>query len=300
MVFVRPIQLMISGAQRSGTTSLLHYLDQHPGICRSHVDNEIPYFIDDRLYEEDYEKIFKQYFNSDCLESDVILAKSINIMYQPAAIRRLVRHNPDVQIIIILRNPVDRAYSGYWYARRRGLEREKTFEKALDAWPRQYKTDKIRLQECAHLDRSLYVKHLKNLFTYFKKEQVHIYLFEDILSNAVYVCQKIFSLFKELDPVFTPVVNHAYNKSKILPVFYTLALLTNSRQAFPRLKKAGHLLLGEKLGRKIARIIRKKNIRRFDPPPMDKKLREHLLLYFKPHNDKLSDMIGRDLNHWNK
>ena len=199
------IQLMIAGAQKAATSSLLRYLAEHPSIC-SHWQEEINFFIKDSEYFRGESYAFSRYFPCNQQSDEVIAAKSVEIMYSVKAMERLQIHNPNIQLVLILRHPVERAYSAYWFARRVGWEDISTFENALWANHAHSTGDWLAKENRAYLDRSLYMKHLRRLLTFFDKEQIHILLLEDIKDDAVRVCRRFYSLVG-VEATVMPVVN---------------------------------------------------------------------------------------------
>ena len=110
---------IICGTQRGGTTTLYHYLKEHPQICMSEK-KEVHYF--DLNYHKSlqwYESHFK-----DCQNKKVktIGEASPFYMYLREVPERIDETLPDVKLIFILRNPVDRAYSHYWHEVKLGVE----------------------------------------------------------------------------------------------------------------------------------------------------------------------------------
>jgi len=127
------IRIMIVGAAKAGTSSLLHYLAQHPQIyTHTHTRPEMTYFTNEEEFQAGYEAAYRKYFGKDVPEQKVLLAKDALLMTRQAGLQRLHDHNPYVFVVVILRNPVERAYSGYWFNYRHGWEKA-GFEEALVA-----------------------------------------------------------------------------------------------------------------------------------------------------------------------
>ncbi|NJN27489.1 MAG: sulfotransferase domain-containing protein [Cyclobacteriaceae bacterium] len=162
------IEIAIIGTQKSGTSSLNKYLALHPEFV-THSSLEFPYFVNDELYHKGYEHAMGEYFDNSELNSKIII-KSVGIIYDEEALRRLKDHNPDVKIIITLRHPVDRAYSAYWYACRYGWEKEPSFEKSL--WQKSQQENWIGNRFCDYINRSEYSKHIKTVYDHFPERQV--------------------------------------------------------------------------------------------------------------------------------
>ena len=116
---------LIIGAQRCGTTSLYNYLIQHPQIVPS-SKKEVHFFdLNFHLGQSWYEKHFPEV-------SDNILTGEASPYYifHPLCPKRIFDYDPSVKLIVILRNPIDRAYSHYRHIVRLGHEPLK-FEDAL-------------------------------------------------------------------------------------------------------------------------------------------------------------------------
>lgn len=72
----RIINVMIAGAQKSGTTSLADYLAQHSQIT-THKQLEMTFFVNDEEYQRGYQSIFNNYFSSDSTNVGVVMGKSV-------------------------------------------------------------------------------------------------------------------------------------------------------------------------------------------------------------------------------
>ena len=122
------LDLMIAGAQKSGTSSLLSWLGTHPRIL-AQKRPEMTWFTDDDGPAGGFSDEF--YFDANpgnCLR----LGKLAGLMYSDQGLDRLVAHSPEVATIVVLRDPVERAYASFWFARRRGREALDDFEQAVE------------------------------------------------------------------------------------------------------------------------------------------------------------------------
>jgi len=165
---------IIVGAPKCGTTALVSYLSQHPDIYMPKT--EVKY------YNYNYDNGIMWY--SDHFESGYINGeKTASYFYNTEALLRIKKDNPDCKLILLLRNPIDRAYSYYWMARYAMREDYllKTFDEVLD------------LETKEVLEYGLYVKYLKNLYKIFSKDQIKIVLFEDYIKNPVKEINNVFS-----------------------------------------------------------------------------------------------------------
>lgn len=177
---------IIIGAQRSGTTSLFNYLGQHPEIYQS-FPKETHYF------SNHYQKGVGWYRSHFPLKVHKVIAESylkrkfiageatpyyISHPLAPGRVHNLV---PNVKLIVLLRNPVDRAYSHYHHQVKLGME-PLTFEEAIDAEEErisgeverikrdvQYRS--FNLQNYSYLYRGVYIHQVRTWLEYFDREQ---------------------------------------------------------------------------------------------------------------------------------
>lgn len=130
---------LVIGTQRGGTTSLYKYLVMLPAAGRA-LTKELRFF--DLNYErgpEWYRSRFPSERSRRALKRrsglDLVVGEaSPDYLFHPHAPRRAAALLPSARLVVLLRNPVDRAYSHYWHQRSRGHE-ELSFEQALDREP---------------------------------------------------------------------------------------------------------------------------------------------------------------------
>ena len=115
------VNTLIIGAGRSGTTTLYEYLKNHKDICFSSL-KEIHYFTFQDLYErgDTYLNSFFQHKKSE----NILVTADTYSMIDKEAPKRILAYNPRMKFIVILRDPVERAYSNFQYARNYGYEKE--------------------------------------------------------------------------------------------------------------------------------------------------------------------------------
>ncbi len=174
------------GAPKSATTTLYEILKQHPEIGVSSFKE--PHFFDNNLnYSADLRLYSKSYFSE--LSSKRLIGEFTPTYFShkecPRRIKQTLGNN--LKFIIILRNPVDRAYSHYLHTKRDMFE-ELPFLQALSL-------ERERLNSClsednntsylkyAYIETGLYYKHLKNYLDYFHRDQFHIMIFEEFIHN---------------------------------------------------------------------------------------------------------------------
>ena len=285
------IDMLIAGAQKTGTSSLARYLGQHPDV-EMHPSREFPYFVDDELYQLPFDKVFRDFYQVRHDPGKFICAKSVGVLDQPGVISRVYKHNPDMKLVVLLRDPVDRAYSAYWYARRMGFEDAPSFEEAIRRNDR-IGTGSIYQRHCAYLQRGFYFDHLQKVFEFFPSDHLLIYLVEDLKSRVAEVCR---DLYKALgaDPSFSPDYSVRYNVSAESRSDTLSMLMTDTS----RLKSCLRLLLPKKVRQKLKGTLRQLNERPFSPPEMLPETERFLREYFSEPNLKLEELLQRDLARW--
>lgn len=286
----RPLDLMIGGAQKAATSSLKAYLGQHPQVC-THAEREFTCFINDELHRRGYEAIYPDFFPPAGPEQR-LLAKSVGVMHLPEAADRLHAHNPDMTVLFLLRHPVDRAYSAYWFARRKGWEPADTFEAALDAGPERFAGDWVRQRNCAYLERSAYVEPIRRFRDRFGEERVMVFLLDDLKRDAAAVCRSVFEAMG-VDPSFEPDL-HARRNAAAEAYSPQVARMLASRNPLKRALR--RVLPG--VAPRLKKAVQRFNERSFEPPPMAPETRARLIEHFRAHNDELAALLGRDLEHW--
>ena len=197
---------IIIGAQRCGTTSLYDYLSHHPQIIPSPV-KELFYFDDYYTRPiEWYKSFFPTKKEQEKLEKDLVASvitgeASPSYFFHPYAAKRIKETLPQIKLILVLRDPIERAYSHYNHIKR--LNREPlSFEEAIEkeqeritpdieklAKDEFYKADQRR--DYSYLTRGYYAKQLKEWFKHFPKEQLLIVQSEEFYKNTPKVYNEI-------------------------------------------------------------------------------------------------------------
>jgi hypothetical protein len=293
----RQIDLMIVGAQKAGTTSLLRYLSQHPQIY-VHPYEEMVFFRKDVMYEKGYNIAWKKYF-SKYKDNKIIVAKDVMSIYSGKALKRLKEHNHNIILVVLLRNPISRAYSAYWFARRRGWEFIKSFEEALKAEEERLKTGGWdKWYQNAYIYNSIYYPHIKNCFEIFSKSNVKIYLTEWLKTDSVRICKELFSMLN-IDQNFIPETRINYNPSALprSDIIIRIIRLVLSRGKL--IKEIILRLLPETKVIRLRNLLLRLNEVKGEMPPMNPATKKWLLEYFKPHNLSLQKITGIDVSHWN-
>lgn len=199
-IYTNP-SFFIIGAQKSGTTALFHYLCEHPDVVSGHK-KEIHFFNRDQRYIERGMNYYHSQFPLpfELGECGVTFDATPKYIYCPKCPKRIHTYNPHAKMILLLRNPVERAYSAWnmfrkfhydqrspllpgWFSMnasdREGMRRLLTrkeypsFEEAV-----RYEIDNSLSEEAflepSFVRRGLYAKQIERYFKYFHREQIMI------------------------------------------------------------------------------------------------------------------------------
>ncbi len=181
-------EIVIVGAQRSGTTSLFRLLSDHPQVVRPTMSKGMAYF--DLNYDRGpawYRGRFPLRLTSSLRSSGkrpVTFESSGYYTFHPLAAERIAADLPDAKVVVMLRNPVDRAYSAHRHELRRGFETEE-FEAAIALEPSRIagESDRLRAdpsyrsfehQHHAYLGRGEYAAQITRLFDTVGKERTYV------------------------------------------------------------------------------------------------------------------------------
>jgi hypothetical protein len=123
------LDFVVIGAQKGGTTTLFEHLRRHPDLCLP-ADKEAPFFNRPELFSQGVEHLFTTYFPQPLPSGRLLGTVTPQYMCIDGCASRLAGAFPDCRLVALLRDPVDRAYSHYRMAVRRGLE-ERSFDDAI-------------------------------------------------------------------------------------------------------------------------------------------------------------------------
>jgi hypothetical protein len=286
------IKLFICGAQKAGTTSLKQYLSEHPAV-HSHVQKEFAYFYNEEEYLKGEEVAYSKYFGP-FLQGKKLIAKNAGLYTNEKGLIRLAEHNAGCKIVLILRNPVERAYSAF--------QMEASYGHATGEFE-----DVIRFIDSGNRENwhyqflikmGEYETYVRNILKIFPKENVIVLRYEDLKSNALSVCR---TLFEHLDVStdFRPDITVRYNVThKIRSKGYAKVLKRLMRNDNP-IKRIAQKLIPARQDYKLGEFLRNANKTQLAPEAINETARRKLAGYYKPFNERLSITTGIDFSDWN-
>ncbi len=290
---------LIVGAARSGTTALQGFLGQHPDVFMSH-QKEL-YFLasdtppdfqgpgDDIVNEiwiktwDEYRSVFTEARN----EKAVGEATPYYLCARQAP-RLIKQYLPDARLIMVLRNPVSRAFSSYMFMRQYGWEQERNFSSALAKEQQRKQSNWQYIWRYREL--GLYSGQVQRFFDSFQKKQIWIGIFDDFTKDPLSFVQNIFR-FLDVDDGFEPSFGEKRNASgsSRFPALHRSLqrdtfLKTLARQLIPGRYQAG-----------VRDFVLNRNLKPMDIPS---EAAEELRTFYRPDIEKLEHIIERDLSAW--
>ncbi|MFK7848590.1 MAG: sulfotransferase domain-containing protein [Rhodothermales bacterium] len=306
---MRP-NFFIVGAAKCGTTSLYHYLRQHPEVYMPHSEaqywkyKEPNYFCRELIAWKglriDDEQTYLELFKEAPDVKRVGEASALNL-YSKRAAHEIASFCPEAKIIILLRKPADMMRSWHHDCVRWGHETEMNFEKAValdhkrragDGWPKG-----SGYPSClVYKDIATFSPQVKRYFDVFGRSNVGVWLLEDLAELPGKTFSEI-AHFLGIDTVFQPLFE-IHNPKKIIT---NSDLFSHRIKRFLRhhvcwsrsLKQYIPASLGALYNQGLSKISKSIPVKPIDPAFMDDLTEE---MEFEV--DALSQLINRDLSHW--
>lgn len=281
------------GAPKCGTTSLYDILGQHPDIALSSF-KEPHFFNIPENYAQGVSFYEKEYFSH--VKSEKCIGEfTPSYLFDSSVPERMKKDlGAEVKIIIMLRNPVDRAYSHYLHSVRDGFEPLK-FEEALEKENSRLVTDdyyeKLRY---SYVQQGMYAQHITHYLKFFASNQIKIVLFEDFISRRELVVADILSFLKlskiELN------TNLRSNPARVARFSWVNRLL-KSDGIFKRMLKA--LFQSKRLRQIIRTSLMEFNAVENKIKPLSVEVKKKISdKYFAKEIQRLEKVLNKSLQSW--
>lgn len=172
LVLKRKVDFVICGTQKGGTTALDAYLRAHPEICMANT-KEVHFFDSEAIFADGYPDYSLYHAAFSPQTSHTIVGESTPIyMYWHEAPKRIWRYNPAMKLIVLLRNPIERAYSHWNMEQARNAETlpfwdaiQNERQRCREALPYQHRI-------YSYVDRGYYLEQLRRLWFFFSEHNV--------------------------------------------------------------------------------------------------------------------------------
>jgi hypothetical protein len=304
---------LVVGAAKAGTTSIYQYLDQHPEVYLSPI-KETNYFAKDIPLD----KIRKDYYKGGALDVgayvDTDLSERIHIafvsewehyrklfknvrsekaigeisnsyLHSTVAAREIKAVDPNMKIIMILRDPIKRAFSHYKMTLRVGLVRDSFYEELQRDYAAAEKGFRV---SHLYVEMGQYAAQVQRYLDHFPREQVKIYLFDDLKADAASVIDDMLR-FLGVDPAYGVDTSFQANQASV----------PKNAGLVHFLRKTGIRKLAKNLApRFVGQAAKKVFYKEKDDLKIEQREKDFLRPLFEEDVQALSRMLDRDLSHW--
>lgn len=290
--------LLILGAAKAGTTTLYDLLAEQENVYMSFV-KEPMFFSRDDYFQRGLDWYSQTFFAGSETHSIRGEATPHYLYWADKVAPRIHESLPvsQLKLVIILRDPVDRAYSWYWNMIKEG-EEDISFEEALSQEPERLKLNHETLRSkgsmiYGYAKGSSFVSQIKEFLKVFPRENFFFLLQEDLLSpdsGALLGFYDFLGLsnIRSGDPL-------SRKNPSTLPQSKTLQGWLRNQSG---VKEVAKKLLPFRLRYSMKQYLMRKNTRPFAYPEMSAQTRVELLAKFAPEILELQSLLGRDLSHW--
>jgi len=308
-IFLRMILMVmpnffIVGAPKCATSSMAAYLGQHPDVYMS-PEKEPHFFMSEGgtldsfsgnnnywwssriLNRMDYENLFSG------VKNEIAIGEASTwYLFLPKCAERIKSEIPDAKIIIFLRNPVDRAFSDFKHSLKFNLENITDFNEAVLVDDDRIKKNDIHAQY--YIQLGMYYSQVKRYFDVFGRQQVRVYLYDDIMTKLDATIKNIFTFLGVPDNF--KVDTHERHMVSQLPV---------GKLGYNRL---GQMLKNNLVAKKVVKTIFPSFVYKYMKNLVDKRTqittrmttatRAELMAIYKDDLIKLQQLIDKDLSGW--
>ncbi|NBC83662.1 MAG: hypothetical protein GVY19_09795 [Bacteroidetes bacterium] len=287
---------LLIGAGRSGSTTFCKYLEEHPQVCFSRY-KEVHFFSQADLFNRGnsyYHSFFKH-----CSDQPIIASADTYLMIDYEAISRIHSYNKDMKILVILRDPVERAFSSYVYAKNYGYQKKDiSFLLSLEYEKELLKKDAgiIALNNLGHFYSGLYHKHLQQWLEVFPPENFFITTTKALQQSPQEVLNQ-YCAFANINPFEISNEKHLNPSAKARFIWFEQFLLNRDmglrkfiRHYTPQ--KIKNLILNSSLVEKLHAVNRKKT----GKEKLTDEERDKVNDYFKEDSKHLKALFGIDFS----
>ncbi|MBE9129475.1 MULTISPECIES: sulfotransferase family protein [unclassified Coleofasciculus] len=286
---------IIIGVQKAGTTSVYNYLNQHPQIYMSPVKET-------NFLEKDWEELpnsskskidtlekYCQLFEGAQDEIAIGEASPNYLFHYESSSRRIQRYVPNAKLIAILRNPAERAYSDYLMHIRDAIGNGKQTSLAEQIKFKAHKSFLIR--------KGFYYTPLKHYFEAFGKDQINVYLYDDLCKDSGEFMREMYR-FLGVDDTFTADVSKKAQVAQVPKSNWLNTLLRKQNPLRAAVASGLRYILPLETRQNIRSNLIQINSQDKKTAPLSAEERQQLVELYREDILSLQDLLQRDLSSW--
>ncbi|NEQ86410.1 MAG: sulfotransferase domain-containing protein, partial [Moorea sp. SIO2I5] len=200
------------------------------------------------------------------------------------------RYLPDVKLIAILRNPIDRAYSDYLMHVREATDVAGKVQPLSEQL-------KFRSKGSFTLKKGLYSSQLSHFFETFNRDKIKVYLYDDLCKNPVALIQDMYR-FIGVDETFIPDISKKAQVAQVPKVKLVNDLLRKQNPFRTMVASGLKFILPPEVRQTVRSALINMNSTDKRQAALSKQERQQLLEFYRDDILKLQDLIQRDLSVW--
>lgn len=298
---------LVIGAGKSGTTSLYYHLKQHPEVFVPEVKepnffalegekivsgkgddpDEMNYYPWAITNYNDYKALYK-----DAKPGQVKGDVSPMYLYHPNSIKNIKKYAPEAKLIAILRQPAERLYSRFQHLSRDNRKPTDNFEDSMIRGNIWWERNDL-------VQEGFFYQHLSRYYEHFPKEQILVFLYDDLKINPEEVVRKIYN-FIGVSPDFLPDLKFQYNISgevKNKQLDNLIGRKSFLLKTIKGLAPGGYAFL--KKNQSLKKVLNKWRNKNLTPVPLKNEVKKKVTNdIYKEDILNLQDLLDRDLNSW--
>ncbi|ASC69283.1 hypothetical protein XM38_002100 [Halomicronema hongdechloris C2206] len=289
---------LIIGVQKAGTSSVYHYLKGHPQVYMSPIKE--PNFLMRDWQSDPTTRVqrnkgkirtleaYCQLFQASQDEVAIGEASPNYLFHYQSAADQIQKYVPQAKLICILRNPVDRAYSDYLMHLRDAIhDKPRSLSEQI----------RYRAQQSFIIRKGFYYAPLKHFYTIFGREQLRVYLYDDLCESAVDFMQEIYR-FLEVDSSFRPDVSRKAQVAQVPQNQWLNKLLRRENRARRVAATILRPLMSPQARHRLRAQLLNLNSKDKSQEPLRPEDRQQLIELYREDILKLQDLVHRDLSSW--
>lgn len=263
------------GAMKAGSSWLHNLLKSNPELCLPHVKKEVQFFD---LHFQKGQRWYTSFFHDREKKCGEVTPTYLDKPSVPGRVRDM---NPDCRFLLILRDPIQRAFSAYRY---------KIQDRGTDETFMAYLTNKP-----AAIDKGLYAKHLRNWMRIFPKEQFLVILLDDVKSDTKSVIHQIAEFLDVDEDGFRLPERDDEKNVSFVPRHHRLYVMgSKTANWLTKRNLDAPINLARSMG--LHTVLSRPSGKRL--PVMDSETRKRVYPLFREDIDDLERLLERDLSIW--
>jgi hypothetical protein len=209
---MKRIDFLICGTQKGGTTALYEFLKKHPELFLPNT-KELHYFDDETInWLDTGHELYHEKFPDDKITDKKCGEVTPIYMYWRNCAERIWRYNKAMKIIIVLRNPITRAYSHWNMECNRNAETLKFYDAIITELERCRSSLPLQHRTYSYVDRGFYTEQIRRFYQFFPLEQIQIIKYDEVIEKPEVILSNIYKFLGIKD-----FKNTSYDRHHVVP-----------------------------------------------------------------------------------